>query len=89
MTAFAHLPGVSRLPQPSGMSNVRPKRIVIEWSDPFDDRPLCSEDRCYEPRKAAEGFYLAHVNRLTAAYKSLFSDILQGRSPVVSVTFIR
>lgn len=67
----------------------RPKRIEIEWSDPFDDTPLCSESRPYEPRKAADGFYLKHVNRLTEAYKSVFSDILEGRSPAVSINFIR
>lgn len=70
-------------------SHPRPKEIEIKWSDPFDDRTLCSERRPYDPRKAADGFYTAHVKRCTAAYKSIFSDILEGRAPAVAITLHR
>lgn len=69
--------------------HTRPKRIEIAWTDPFDDRPLCSEEGPYEPRKAAQGYYTQRVQYLTDAYKSLFSDILEGRTPMVSINLIR
>ena len=67
----------------------RPKRIQVEFIDPLDDQLLCSSDWPYNIRKAADGWYSKEIKRLTAGFKNMFSDILQGRDVKTITTIYR
>ena len=66
----------------------RPKRIRYKASDPFDDTELTVSTLCYEPRKAATGFYTQYVFRHAKAAKVGCSQILEGRDPLVGVELL-
>ena len=61
------------------------KRLYCEWLDPFDDTRLCTSDWSYEKRRSANGYYTREIKRLTQGYKSVFSDILEGRTPKTKI----
>lgn len=67
---------------------VRPRRVVITYSDPFDGALLCEEDLCYDARKSADGYYTRRVKLAREAFKSIWSDVLQGRTPKIAVRLV-
>ena len=64
---------------------VRPRRIIITYTDPFDDTMLAKSEMPYEPRRAATGFYSRYVSKCKQALKQIQSHILQGRDPKVTI----
>jgi hypothetical protein len=68
---------------------LRPRRLLFEWRDPFDDTLLCSDDFPYNARRSANGFYTKAINTRRIAYKAIFSDVLEGRTPAVRFTMTR
>jgi len=67
---------------------IRPRRIIIKYTDPFDDTWLCSSNYCYDPRLSATGFYSHGIKIMRSGIKKIQSHILEGRTPKVSVEFI-
>ena len=67
---------------------VRPRRVVLTWTDPFDDTILCTEDLAYDARKSAAGYYTRRVKIAREAFKKIWSDVLQGRTPRVGVRIV-
>lgn len=65
----------------------RPARIWVRYYDPFDGRMLCEQGLCYDARKSAEGYYTKYVKKFKAAIGQIFSDVLQGRIPTVTIAF--
>lgn len=63
-----------------------PSRVTVEWHDPLDGRILCSASWPYQIRRGANGWYTTEIRRLTEGYRTLFSDILEGRTPLTKTT---
>lgn len=63
----------------------RPRRIIVTFLDPFDGEPVAENNYHYDPRLSADGFYSRHVRKVQQALKQIQSNILQGRTPKVSV----
>lgn len=65
-----------------------PSRIFVKFLDPFDGRLLCASDYSYNPHLSADSFYSRRIRKEVAAYKSIFSDILQGRTPKLDILIL-
>jgi len=63
----------------------RPNRIIFSAFDPFDDRTLLIDDLPYDARKCARGHYRRYIDHMIAKAKHVWSDVLEGREPRVTV----
>lgn len=64
---------------------MRPKIIVVKYTDPFDDVLLAESHYSYNARMSANGFYSRHVKTVAKALKSIQSSILEGRTPRINI----
>ena len=64
---------------------VRPRRVVLTWTDPFDGAFLLAEDMPYNSRRSAAGYYTRRVKVSRPAIKDIWGETLQGRTPRVGV----
>lgn len=79
---------MTHLHKPDAAPKIRPSRIVITYSDPFDGTLLCVNDFLYEPRRASDGFYTRSIQIMKTGLKKIQSHILEGRDPVAKVELI-
>jgi len=63
-------------------------RLIATFTDPFDGVMVAKNDYYYDVRRAASGFYSKHIRRCQAALRSIQSNILEGRTPKVSIKFV-
>lgn len=66
----------------------RPKFIFAELTDPFDDQLIFSSCIPYSARRAAISIYSRHLRRLKNAMRSISSNILEGRTPKLTIKFL-
>lgn len=61
----------------------------MKFTDPFDGRILTECNLGYDKRLSAESFYSRKAKQIQRGLKSIFSDVLNGRTPSISVKIIR
>lgn len=82
---FPPVPQPPRAAAVAVQRGVRPRRIIITFTDPFDDTMLSQSNLVYEPRRAAKGFYTRYISKCKQMLKQIQSHILEDREPKVTI----
>lgn len=68
---------------------MKTKAIGYVITDPFDDTVICTGSLHYDRRYSARGEYHKRVAAIKKLVKDSCSNLLEGREPKCTVTFLR